>query len=58
MDKLAYQRQYYAIHSEEIKESGKRYRRKQRRGEIEPEKSPEERQKDIAEWLEYMDKKY
>ena len=52
-----YYKQYYTTHAEDYKRR-KRLHKKRQPKETEPEKTPEERKKAIAEWIEYMDKKY
>ena len=57
MDKQQYYKYYYAIHAEDYKRRKCLYK-KRRPKETEPEQTPEERRKSIAEWIAYMNEKY
>ena len=58
MDKQQYYKYYYAIHADRYKKANRQYRKKKRLQGLEPEQTQEERKKSIAEWIEYMDRKY
>ena len=51
-------KQYYTAHAEDYKRHNRQYKKRKRLKETEPEQTPEERRKSIAEWIIYMNKKY